>query len=111
MVNASTQNYYSSYYSKRKFVARKKQTGNGTTINAYLQNASEFKIMDYELTIPVDYSVGKFIFDFTPTMAIPVNPNVVVTTITPPLGMPVTRTKTEQLNNAFFWSVGVTYSF
>ena len=111
LVNASTQNYYSSYYAKRKFVARKKQTGAGTSVKAYLQNASDFKIMDYELTIPVDYSVGKFIFDFTPTLAMPVNPNVVVTTVTPPSGISATRTKTEALSNVFFWSLGITYSF
>jgi hypothetical protein len=67
--------------------------------------------MDYELSVPIDYAVGKWIFDFTPTEAMPVNPNVIETTITPPSGISVTNTKTEKLTNAFFWSVGVIYSF
>ena len=111
LVNASTQNAYSSYYTKRKFATKKKQTGPVTTTQAYLQNASDFKIMDYEFSLPVDYSAGKFTFDFTPTVAMPVNPNVVVTTVTPPSGISVTKTKTEKLTNPFFWSVGVTYDF
>lgn len=112
LANASTQNYYSSYYVKRKFKTKKKnQTGAVTTTIAYLENASDFKIMDYEISLPIDYSIGKFIFDFTPTEALPVNPNVVVTTVTPPSGVVTTRTKTEQLSNIFFWSAGVTYNF
>ena len=111
LVNASTQNAYSSYYTKRKFETKKKQVGADTITKAYLQNASDFKIMDYEFSLPLDYSVGKFIFDFTPTEVVPVNPNVVETTITPPSSISVTHTKTENLTNAFFWSVGVIYSF
>ncbi|MEO7044065.1 MAG: hypothetical protein ABI091_02070 [Ferruginibacter sp.] len=112
LINASTQNYYNSYYTKRKFATkRKNQTVAVTTTKAYLPNASEFKIMDYEFSLPMDYSLGKFIFDITPTGVIPVNPNVTVVTVTPPSGISVTRTKTEKLNNIFYWSAGITYDF
>ena len=112
LINASTQNYYGSYYTKRRYSGkRKKQTGPGTLINGYLPNASEFKIMDYEWSAPVNYTLGKFIFNFTPTLAVPVNPNIVVLTITPPSGVSSTKTRTEKLSNVFFWSAGVTYSF
>ena len=48
VINASTQNYYNSYYIKRKFATkRKNQTVAVTTTKAYLPNASAFKIMDY----------------------------------------------------------------
>jgi hypothetical protein len=112
LINASTQNYYGSYYTKRRYSGkRKKQTGPGTIINGYLPNAAEFKIMDYEWSAPVNYSLGKFLFNFTPTLAMPVNPNIVVLTITPPSGISTTKTRTEKLSNVFFWSAGVTYSF
>jgi len=112
LVNASTQNYYSSYYIKRKFKTKKKnQTGVVTATRAYLKNASDFKIMDYEISLPMDYSIGKFIFDFAPTEALPVNPNVVVTTVTPQSGVVTTRMKTEKLSNIFYWSAGITYTF
>ncbi|HET7114921.1 MAG TPA: hypothetical protein VFI29_00420 [Hanamia sp.] len=112
LINAGTQNYYNSYYTKRKFATKRKdQTGSGTTIKAYLPNVSNFKIMDYEFSLPVDYSLGKFVFDITPTEAFPVNPNVVELTVTPPSGIPVSRTKIENLNNIFFFSAGITYSF
>jgi hypothetical protein len=109
LINASTQNYYSLYYLKRKFRTKKKNQA--SSIKAYLPNASNFKIMDYEFSMPVDYSLGKFIFDITPTMSLPVNPNVVVVTVTQPSGASVTRTRNENLSNIFFWSVGITYSF
>ncbi len=112
LANASTQNYYGSYYGKRKFKTEKRNPrGVVATTGTYLENASDFKIMDYELSLPLDYSIGKFIFDFTPTEAFPANPNVVVTTITPPSGVATTRTKTEELSNIFYWSAGITYTF
>jgi hypothetical protein len=112
LLNASTQNYYNTYYTKRKYAKKKKNgTAPVTTISAYLPNASEFKIMDYEFSLPIDYSAGKFIFNFTPSLAIPVNPNIVTTTTTLPSGISSTKTKVEKLSNIFFWSVGVTYSF
>ena len=67
--------------------------------------------MDYEISLPMDYSIGKFIFDFAPTEALPVNPNVVVTTVTPQSGVVTTRMKTEKLSNIFYWSAGITYTF
>lgn len=110
-VNAGTQNYYDSYYRKRKFKGRKNSPRAPTIISGYVVNASDLKIMDYELSCPFDFPAGKFIFDFTPSYAIPVNPNTVVRTITPPSGNSVTKTTTEDLGNSFFWSAGITYSF
>ena len=112
LINASTQNYYNSYYTKRKFATKGKNHPVAvTTTKAYLPNASEFKIMDYEFSLPMDYSLGKFIFDITPTDVLPVNPNVTVVTVTPPSGISVTRTRTEKLSNIFYWSAGITYDF
>ena len=112
LINASTQNYYDSWYKLRKFkTKRKNQAGNVTTSKAYLPQTSEFKIMDYEFSLPVDYAAGKFIFDVTPTDYLPVNPNEVTLTVTPPSGISVTRTKTEKLSNIVSWSAGISYSF
>jgi len=112
LINASTQNYYNAYYIKRKFkLKRKNQSVPVTTTKAYLPNSSEFKIMDYEFSLPIDYSLGKFIFDITPTLADPVNPNEAVVTVTPPSGISVTKTRTEKLSSIFFWSAGFTYDF
>ena len=112
LVNASTQNYYSSYYSKRKFKPkRKNQAGGIITTKAVLLDASAFKVMDFEFSLPLDYSAGKFLFDITPSLAVPENPNTVLTTVTLPSGIEITRTKTEKLSSLFFWSAGITYSF
>ena len=113
LLNAGTQNYYNSYYTKRKYSPKRKiRNGNGgATVTAYLPNAAEFKIMDYELNLPIQYSVGNFIFNFSPTLAIPVNPTIVITTVTTATGNSRTKTSTEKLSNSFFWSVGVTYDF
>ncbi len=112
LINASTQNSLSAYYTKRKFKPkRKNQTGGPTETNGYLPNASQFKIMDYEFSLPVDYSAGNFTFEVIPTLSLPVNPDIVVVTVTPPSGNSISRTNTENLNNVFFWSAGVTYTF
>ena len=115
LLNASTQNYYSSYYTRRKYSAKRKaRTGNGVgaTVTAYLPNASEFKVMDYEFEVPVNYSIGNFILNFSPTLAIPTNATIVELTVTPANGAnSYTKTSVEKLSNVFFWSAGVTYNF
>ncbi|MEO8854916.1 MAG: hypothetical protein ABI359_14120, partial [Ginsengibacter sp.] len=110
LINASTQNYYNSYLVKRKYKTKKKNQ-TVTSTRSYLPNTSQFKIMDYEFSVPLDYSVGKFIFDITPTASLPVNPNVVSTTVTAASGASVTKTKAETLSSIVFWSAGITYSF
>jgi len=113
LLNASTQNYYSSYYSKRKYSLKRKKgnTTGGATITAYLPNAAEFKIMDYEFSMPVNYTAGDFTFNFTPTLAVPTNPTIVVLTIKPVVGNSYTKTSTEKISNVFYWSAGATYNF
>ena len=104
---ASTQNYYSSYYNKRKFSKNRKKTNNTDIITAYLPNAAEFKIRDYEFSIPINYTAGNFTFNFTPTLALPTNPSTVVLTVKPTNGSSYTKTITENLSNVFYWSTGV----
>lgn len=113
LVNTSTQNYYSSYYSKRKYALKRKKgnTTGGATITAYLTNAGEFKIMDYEFSMPVNYTAGDFTFNFTPTFAVPTNPAIVVLTVKSVAGNNYTKTFTEKISNVFYWSAGVSYNF
>lgn len=111
IANASTQNYYNAYYQKRKFIKRKKGKPVSYTASSGTLNTVKFEILDYEASIPFDYSVNKFTFTFTPTLAIPVHPNTVALTLTSSNGQQVTKTYTEQIGNSFFWSLGVSYQF
>ncbi|MBC7417581.1 MAG: hypothetical protein H7325_05460 [Pedobacter sp.] len=108
---ASTQNYYSSYYNKRKYSPRRKKANNPdvASITAVLPNAAKFKIMDYEFSVPVNYTVGNFTFNVTPTLALPTNPATVILTVKPLNGNTYTETNAEKLSNVFYWSVGVTF--
>ena len=107
----STQNYYNSYYKKRKFVVKRKgvtTTVNGTRSGSVL-NASQFKMLDYEFTLPISYTIKKFTLNFSPVYAIPVNPAVVVVTTTK-VGYPtVVKTSTETLENSFYFQATITY--
>jgi hypothetical protein len=109
----STQNYYNSYYKKRKFVVKRKGVTsivNGTRTGVVL-NASQFKMLDYEFTLPINYTVKKFTFNFSPAYAMPVNPAVVVVTTTR-VGYPtVVRTFTETLENSFYFQASIAYKF
>lgn len=110
---ASTQNYYNSYYSKRKYSSNRKR-GNNTSaqfITATLPNAGEFKIRDYEFSVPVNYTVGSFTFNFTPTFAVPTNPTTVIFTGKSANNVSYTKTYNEKLSNVFYFSTGVTFSF
>lgn len=109
VANASTQNYYSAYYKKRKYVKTKKGKKITYSANANTQDASKFKLLDYEFSAPLNYVVKRFTFNFTPTVAVPVNPSVVTLTLTPKTGPSITKTFTENIGTSFFWSAGISY--
>ncbi len=77
-VNASTQNYYDSYYQNRKY--GKGRRGRAVMITAEALDASKFKVMDYEWIATVEYKAKNFSFYAEPVYAIPVNPNKVAIT-------------------------------
>lgn len=113
VMNSGTQNYYDSYYRKRKYSKTRK---NGTTVNgtitATVVDPSAFKTLDYEASIPLNYTLGKFTFNFTPTLAIPVNPAQVTRVTQPTGGGATTKVATlEKLNNSFFWNLGLSFKF
>ena len=105
VTNAATQNYYSSYYKVRKYNPKRKTkllpTG-VASISGEVLDASSFKILDTELSLPIHYQTGKCTFGFIPTYALPVHPAQVVITTTLNNGTNNTRTATEKLSNSFF---------
>ena len=123
-LNAGTQNYYNSYLiagkshltgnsGHGKGIGSIKNVGNGkstTTTTATtpastftVVEASAFKILDYEISVPVSYTLHNFKFDLVPTYAIPVNPaNLLSST-----GI----VEKEVISNHFFLQLGLTYKF
>ena len=74
LVNAGTQNFYEDYFTNRKFSAKRKrrQTTNPNAIQVIVV-AKKFAILDYELSLPINYDKAKWGLFFTPTYSIPVN--------------------------------------
>lgn len=109
----STLNYYD-YYRRRKYSIKKKkqpvQTGIAN-INGSVLDASTFKILDYELTMPIEYNIGKCTVNFTPTYSIPVNPATIDIHTVRDNGTVLDRTKTETIGNSFYFTVGVSFLF
>jgi len=109
--NASTENFYNSYYKVRKFSVKRKGANvkvKGTQSGEVL-NSAEFKLLDYEFTMPINYTIKKFTLNFSPVYAVPVNPAVTVVTTKKGAQAPTTKTSTEVLSNSFFFQAGVTY--
>jgi len=113
-VNASTQNAYGSYYKNRRYSGKrksKKEGGISYNISAGIANAAMFKVLDYEFSIPVNYTISNCTFYVTPTLAIPTNPSEVTVNIKPSSGSEYAETYKEKLENSFYWSVGIRYKF
>jgi outer membrane scaffolding protein for murein synthesis (MipA/OmpV family) len=108
-LNAETRNYYTSYFGNRRF--RPKKAPNAPTVTAFMPDASKLKIMDYEFSVPISYSVKSFTFGFTPNYAIPQNPAVVILTIKPPVAPAFTKTVTEKTENSFYFSFDIDFRF
>jgi len=115
VANASTLNFYDNYYRNRRFRKQKgKTTITGTEqITGSVTNASAFRIMDYEASIPLSYSLGSLMFSCTPSYAIPVHPSVISVTRTYSVTTipSTTRLQTEQLSNNFFFTAGLSWQF
>jgi len=114
--NASTQNYYNNYFKFRRYSLDRlrllKRLLGEITISAYVENPGQFKILDYEFSIPINFTQKRFSFNVLPTFAIPVNPAVTdVTTSSSRLGTRTIVRGKEQLTASLFFTVGVSYSF
>lgn len=107
--NASTQNNYDAYYRKRKFRVTKRGKLVVYNITAIPLNVASFKLLDYEASLPVNYSKGKFSFNLTPVYAIPVNPNRVQRTAKGSNGTTTTKVVTEKIAPTFFWSAAIAF--
>ena len=108
-VNASTQNYYNAYFEKRKYATNRKGVKKSVgTVTASTEDAAAFKILDYELTVPLEYTQRRFTIGITPVYAIPVNPNHVNITVTTANATRY-RNYYETLSNRVYCSVDLTF--
>jgi hypothetical protein len=109
--NASTQNYYSQYYRYRRYAIDRFKIPLSYSIIAEVLDPSVFKVLDYELSLPITYNVKKFTFNFDPLFAIPVNPARL--RITRKINNTIIGQKEyqERLNDSFFFQCGIAYKF
>jgi len=74
---------------------------NGTTYT--VMEASAFKILDYEFSVPVSYTYNNFKFDIVPTFAVPVNAAILLSS--------TGTLEKEAISNKFILQVGMVYTF
>ncbi len=76
-VNAGTQNFYDAYFVLKKYKLTKKASqllqAAESLIATKEGKLSKFKLLDYELSAPVEYKAGVLILSFTPTYAVAEN--------------------------------------
>jgi hypothetical protein len=111
---ASTQNYYSDYYKKRRYTIKRGSKAGQTAIakiSGTVINASQFKMLDYEPSAPINYRIGKCVINFTPTYSVPVNPASIDIQSTKPNGTVTDNTRIEKISNTFYWTLGCSFLF
>jgi hypothetical protein len=69
-VNTGTQNFFDAYLAKKKVKTAKLTVKQQATLTKYVSQLGQYALLDYELSAPVEYKAGHFIFQFTPTYAI-----------------------------------------
>lgn len=97
---SGTQNYYSNYNNNKRFGQHMLNTSGSSTIGAGMMSGGIFNIQNYEFSVPLRYDFKHFRFIFLPVYAMPVNPAIITDN---------QNTYKEDLNNNFFWSLGVVY--
>ena len=69
-VNTGTENFYDAYLTKKTLRTAKRTAAQNALITKYESQLSEFSLLDYEISAPLEYKVKHFIFTFVPTYAI-----------------------------------------
>jgi hypothetical protein len=112
-INGGTQNYYDSYYKNKRYSNSNKGKGQsgGATVTGSVANPASFRILDYEASVPLSYTINKLVINFTPTFAVPLNPATININTKQSNGTSSNKTETENLSNSFYWSVGFVYHF
>ena len=105
---AGSQYFYQEYYATSRLGSRKGQ-GNGSSVtepimvtNLEIKEASEFNLLNVELSLPLQYYHKQFIFSVTPTLAFPQSSATITTE---------DAVIKEDLKNVFYWSAGISYWF
>lgn len=124
-MNSGTENFYQSFFTPTsskgssaasraaKKAAKHRNNPAGTTpatststtstaSTVTVLNANAFKIMDYEFSVPIEFSINKFTLSFNPIFILPVN--------AASLSYNNVTTK-EILKNAFVLEAGISYTF
>ncbi len=69
-INTGSENFYDAYLTRKKFKNAKRTAAQNALITRYTNQLSQFTMLDYELSAPLEYKTGHFIFQFTPTYAV-----------------------------------------
>jgi len=105
---AGSQYFYQEYYTTSRLGNRKGQgnssslTEPSTATSVEIKEASEFNLLNVELSLPLQYYHEQFIFSVTPTWAFPQSSATITTE---------DSVIVEDLENVFYWSVGISYWF
>lgn len=104
-----SQYFYQEYYSTSRLGNRKgKGQGSGgseietVATNIEIEEASKFKVLNIELSLPMQYYFKSYVFSFTPFMALPQSPATITTS---------DAMIAEDLESAFYFSFGIGYWF
>ena len=71
--NSGTQNFYDGYLVRKNLKNAKRNAAQTALFNAYTADLSQFKLLDYEFSRPIEYKADQFIFHITPTYALAEN--------------------------------------
>ncbi len=98
--NAGTQNFYNDFLVRRKLRNAKLVAAQTKLLAQYQAQLSQFNILDYEISAPLEYKNNAFIFTLTPTYSIAKNK----------LAQGVIPGQSSD-NNLFYFEVGVALKF
>jgi len=103
-LQSGSQNFYEAYYQSSRLGNRKGKGSGGQDISSSqtitIKEATEFNILNLELSLPLQYYHKSFIFSFTPMVSFPQNGATIVTE---------DFTIQEELDTIFYWSAGISY--
>ncbi|MFD0862924.1 hypothetical protein ACFQ1M_11980 [Sungkyunkwania multivorans] len=102
-LNAGSQNFYEEYYRNNRLGNRKGQGSGGTDLSTIaIAQSTDFSILSLDLSLPIYYYHDQYIFSLNPVVSLPQNPAIITAEDV---------IFEEDLENAFFISLGISYWF
>jgi len=109
-LNAGSQNFYASYLERKGRLTKKGAAAANAAYNNYYSALGTFTLLDYELTVPIEYKSGGLVISFVPVYAF-AQDSLPKSTLAEQAITKTIETSQPFKSSIFYFEVGLSFKF